>query len=186
VVFLVDDGNGNTNTCSALVTVQDQSAPSIAAQPQDSTNHVGAAAGFSVSATACTTLSYQWLFNSSALGGKTNDTLTLASVGSSDAGSYQVVVTSDGGSITSAVAVLTVINDPPVILGQQMLGNGSFQLSFSGPEGQTYTVLASPDASWLMPDWSVLTNGTFGAGPVTVTDADATNSPARVYRISSP
>jgi hypothetical protein len=67
-----------------------------------------------------------------------------------------------------------------------MLGNGSFQLSFSGPEGQTYTVLASPDASWLMPDWSVLTNGTFGAGPVTVTDADATNSPARVYRISSP
>ena len=326
VVLQVDDGNGNTNTCTALVTVQDQSAPSIATQPQSSTNHVGAGAGFSVSATACTTLSYQWLLNSSPLSAKTDSSLALASAGSCDAGSYQVVVTSGGGAITSAVAVLTVINDPtnispvgslalgtqtecasvilnggssytweingatgtagtnwdllaaagdidvqataanpftvrvtsltsagaagpmdglvntasyawtlatasgavsnfdpgafvvdtaavsnafsgtfsvttngaslivkyvgelvpPALTGQGTLGDGRFQLSFSGPSGQTYKVLGSPDPTWPIADWSVLTNGAFGAGPVTFTDPDATSAPVRFYRITSP
>jgi hypothetical protein len=326
VVFRVDDGNGNTNTCSTLVTVQDQSAPLIATQPLSATNHVGTGAVFSVSATACTALSYQWLFNSSALSGKTDNTLTLASAGSCDAGSYQVVATSSGGAVTSTVAVLTVINDPtnispagslalgtqsecgsvilnggssytwevnnatgaagtnwdlvtaagdidvqatavnpfkvkvtsltaadtagpmdgfvntasytwtiatasgavlnfdpsafavdttavsnafsgtfsvatngaslivkyvgvlvpPAISGQGVLGDGSFQLSFSGPNGQTYKVLASPDAARPLASWTVLTNGTFGAGPVTFTDPAATNSQSGFYRIISP
>ncbi|PWU19130.1 MAG: hypothetical protein C5B50_07310 [Verrucomicrobia bacterium] len=116
VFFSVDDGNGNTNTsCSTVVTVQDQSSPSISSQPQGLTVHVGQPAGFSVVASACSALSYQWTFNGSNLLGQTSSTFNLPSVGSCDAGNYGVTVSSGGGSSNSAPASLNVINDPPII-----------------------------------------------------------------------
>ena len=46
--------------------------------------------------------------------GATNASLTLTNVQPANAGSYSVVVTNPVGSVTSAVAVLTVLV-PPVI-----------------------------------------------------------------------
>jgi hypothetical protein len=46
-------------------------------------------------------------------------------------------------------------------------------------------VLVVDDLTLPLNQWTVLTNGTFGADTVTVTD-DSTNLPIRFYRIVSP
>ncbi len=69
-------------------------------------------ANFSVAATACTTLSYQWFFNSAPLTVQTNVSLTLSNLTTALAGNYFVVATAAGGSSTSAVATLTVNLNP--------------------------------------------------------------------------
>jgi hypothetical protein len=99
--------------------------------------------------------------------------------------SFQV---DDGNGNTNACSTpITVQFTPPVITGGgQMLGNGAFQLTFSGPSGQTYKVLMSTDPASPLASWTVLSNGTFDATPVTFTDNDATNNPTRFYLITSP
>jgi hypothetical protein len=187
VTFFVDDGNGNTNTSSTLVTVADQSPPLLTAQPQSQTNCVRAAVTFTVSATACTSLSYQWYGGAGLLAGQTNSALTLPAVTLSDAGAYSVLVTSSGGSVTSIVAQLTVTNQPlvsPTMQGGQVVAK-TFQFRFSGPAGQTYRVLATSDLTAPMNAWTVLTNGTFTAAPVVFVDPSAT-LPQRFYNIASP
>jgi hypothetical protein len=76
---------------------------------------------FSVDATACDPVSYQWYFGTNVLAGQTNSTLSIASVGPTNVGSYYVVVTSDGVTADSALATLTVIYQTPNILGGQMM-----------------------------------------------------------------
>src|ERR1019366_317546 len=98
-------------------------APLITAQPQSRINSVGTTATFSVTATGTESLSYQWrrdsvnLSDGSNVVGATTPTLTLANVQPADAANYQVVVANASGSVTSAVATLTVIV-PPAITGQ--------------------------------------------------------------------
>lgn len=87
---------------------------SIAGQPVNQTVTVGQTATFSVIASADSALTYQWQFNGVNIPGATSSTLTLPNVQSAAAGSYRVVVSSTAGSVTSAVAMLTV-NAPPSI-----------------------------------------------------------------------
>jgi hypothetical protein len=187
VTFFVDDGNGNTNTSSTAVTVADQSPPVITAQPQCQTNGVGSPATFSVAATACTALSYQWCGGSGPLAGQTNAALTLPAVTFSDAGTYLVLVTSSGGSVTSIVAQLTVTNKvlvPPTMQVGRVVEN-AYQFSFFAPAGQTYRVLATSDLTAPLNTWTVLTNGTFTGDPMVFVDTSAA-LPQRFYRIASP
>ncbi len=74
---------------------------------------------------------------------------------------------------------------PPAITGSPVFGGGGFQLGFSGPGGQPYHVLTSTNLGLPLTNWLVLTNGTFGAGPVNFTD-NATTNRQRFYRIASP
>ena len=87
---------------------------------------------------------------------------------------------------SSTVTVNAVVLVPPTILSEQVLDDGSFQLTFSGPNGQPYKVIASPDVAVPLADWAELTIGNFGADPVTFTDPDSTSYPARFYRGVSP
>jgi hypothetical protein len=131
-------------------------------------------------------LNYQWYFGTNALAGQTNSTLDLASVGSTNVGSYQVTVSSEGGSTNTAPASLTVIYQAPMLAGGQMMpGANGFQLTFSGPVGQTYTVLASDDLTLPQSLWTIIGTGTFGNTNVIFTDDNATN-PAEFYFIESP
>ena len=85
-------------------------APAISAQPASRTVTAGIATSFSVTATS-TNLSYQWFRNSIALPGATgatSATLTLNAVQAADAGDYSVVVSNTSGSVTSAIARLSV------------------------------------------------------------------------------
>src|SRR5262249_12299840 len=91
--------------------------PSITTQPANSTVNQGQSASFSVVATGTAPLGYQWNKNGSAISGATASSYSIASAQSSDAGSYNVVVSNVAGNVTSANAILTV-NIPPSITTQ--------------------------------------------------------------------
>jgi hypothetical protein len=189
VLFYVDDGNGNTNSCGALATVYDGVVPTIVNQPSSQTNNAGASVTFTVSATACTGLSYQWYLNTTnLLATQTNSTLTLPSVGLGDAGSYSVLVASAGGQTNSQAAVLTVVGQPqsPVLLTGQVLSDQTFQLTLNGPSNETYRVLASTNVSMAMSNWVALVTNTFPGVQTNYTDTAATNYGSRVYRVQAP
>ena len=95
-------------------------------------------------------------------------------------GSFAVAVQGNSLVVTYG-ATLT----PPTVTGYGPWTNGTFQLIFSGPNGQGYTVLSSTNAALPLATWTPLTTGTFGAGSVTFTDTSATND-MRFYRIKSP
>ena len=108
VIITVTDASGNQPFSTNRIIVQDQTPPVILLQPQSRTNIVGTQAGFSVGATACTPLTFQWFSNNIALGAATNSSLTLSNVTPGSAGNYFVVVSAAGGSTTSSIATLTV------------------------------------------------------------------------------
>ncbi len=94
----------------------------IAAQPASRTSNAGSAAAFSVVAGGTSPLSYQWrkdevnLSDGGNVSGAQTANLTLTDLLWGDAGGYSVVVSNTFGSVTSQVAVLTVLD--PGIGGQ--------------------------------------------------------------------
>ncbi|MFO1487526.1 MAG: pectinesterase family protein [Verrucomicrobiota bacterium] len=168
--------------------------PVVVSDPTNLTVNANSPASFSVSATATVgVISYQWLKNGTNLVGETGSTLTIPNANGFDAGAYSVVVTTTAGSVTSAVATLTVIppTDSPSLSGATVLNNGTVQFTIGGVAGSAgfgYRVWASSDLS-LSPvtsTWTLLTNDVFGLAPAVYTDADAPNWPQRFYIITSP
>jgi hypothetical protein len=94
-------GGANSTSTSAV-------APSITTQPAAQSVAVGASASFSVVATGSGQLAYQWRKDGTALSGATSATYAIAAVATSQAGSYDVVVSNSAGSVTSSAATLTV------------------------------------------------------------------------------
>jgi Immunoglobulin I-set domain/PQQ-like domain len=84
-------------------------APTIAAQPSSQIVTAGQTATFSVTASGTAPLSYQWLKNSANIGGATTASYTTPATITGDSGAkFDVVVSNSAGSITSAMATLTV------------------------------------------------------------------------------
>ena len=83
-------------------------APMIATQPQNQTVTAGANVTFTVTANGTAPLSYQWLFNATPISGATSSSLTISNAQPANAGNYSVRVSNASGSVTSAVARLTV------------------------------------------------------------------------------
>jgi hypothetical protein len=100
---------------SAVATLTLLYPPTITTQPTNLTVLAGQSASLSVVATGSALLGYQWRFNGSDWLGATNSSLTLPDAQYTDQGSYCVVVTNSYGSVTSDVAILTVLS-PPIIV----------------------------------------------------------------------
>jgi hypothetical protein len=107
-VVVVTNRNGSTTSKKATLTVLPL-APAIATAPQSQTINSGDNVTFTVNATSETPPDYQWYFNGKKIGGEKDAVLTLKKVSLSDAGAYSVVVSNDGGEVTSAAATLTVV-----------------------------------------------------------------------------
>jgi len=87
--------------------------PMITTQPQSQLVTISSNVTFAVTATGTLPLAYQWFFNGiTPIVGATNSVVTITNVQDDDAGLYSVVV-SNGSSVTSSNALLTV-NHPPV------------------------------------------------------------------------
>jgi hypothetical protein len=90
----------------------------LSGQPESRTNNAGTRATFTVTATGSAP-GYQWqldgvdLMNGVKISGANGPTLSIANVLGIDEGSYAVIVANGAGSVTSSVAVLTVL-DPAV------------------------------------------------------------------------
>jgi|GEM_PF-477343 len=101
-------------------------APSIVQQPTNQGTWLGSNVTFAVNASGTAPLSYQWLFNgTNNLPSATNANLTLTSLAVSNAGNYSVWVTNIAGSITSAVASLTISSDANFVLKTDDAPGGS-------------------------------------------------------------
>ncbi len=113
-------------------------------------------------------------------------TLVLTNVSITYAGNYTVVITSPYGSVTSAVASLTVIAPPQIITSGASFGfttnQSGFGFNLSGAVGQTIVV----DGSTNLVDWTPLSTNTAGNNPVYFFDPTATNFPGRFYRARLP
>ena len=89
----------------ATLTVID---PVINDQPASQARNPGDSVTFSVVAAGTEPLSYQWRKDGGLLAGATQSSLTLTNLQGSDAGSYDVLVSSAWGNATSAVGLLSV------------------------------------------------------------------------------
>lgn len=183
VVATTSCGSATSNTATLTVTV---AAPSITVNPAATIRQcAGTSATLSVTASGFGTLNYQWRRNNVNISGATSSSLSLNNITSSDAGSYTVVVSNLGGSVTSTASVVsirtaTAITTHPVSLlrraGQTALfsvngtgaDGGSFQWKRNGTaiSGATSSVLSLSNVSAASAaDYTV--DVTFGCGTVT-------------------
>lgn len=131
----------NFVTLPAFVLSNDCAPPILFLNPQNSAACVGTPASFSVFATG-TNLTYQWrrngtnLTNGGTISGATTATLNISSVVATNAANYDVVIVGDCGSITSAVATLTVgLYSACSITGPGAACVNAGNLNFSAPVG---------------------------------------------------
>lgn len=159
----------------------DSSALSIVVQPKNTSAPVGYPASFSVVASGIPPINYLWLHNGNPLAGQTNNTLTLASVSTNDAGSYSCVVTNGYRSVTSSGAQLTVTPGatPPTLIATR-LGN-TLTIDFTAEAGRSYRLLSSTNlTSWL----SIATNTAVLSGRLEFTQQ--INSTGEFFKVVTP
>ncbi len=138
---VVTNSAGSITSSVATLTVNSAPvAPSITTQPVNQTGTVGGSVTLTVVAAGTGPLSYLWHHDGSAVTNATTSQLNLTSLTTNDAGSYVVVITNSVGSVTSAVAIVTVNLAPmaPNITSQpesQTVGagnNATFSVSADG------------------------------------------------------
>ncbi len=132
-VGVVTTSNAMLNVVPALFTIQ----------PQNLSTNGGATVVFSSAVLGQGPFSYQWLFEGTNLAdggqfsGSTNFALTITSVQPSNDGPYQVIVTNSFGTVTSAIASLTVyvaeqITGQPANEAVLLNGNARFTVADAG------------------------------------------------------
>ena len=98
------DASGNLQSQA----VELEAGPQILDQPQMRVVIPGESASFSVVAADTRNISYQWLFNNSAISDATADSLLLTNVSTNNEGAYAVVLVNSSGCVTSAPAALMI------------------------------------------------------------------------------
>ena len=165
--------------------------PTILSEPKSRTNLVGSTATFTVLTTGTQPIGYRWLRNGTNfieggnISGVNSNTLTLTDVQTGDASNFRVVVTNSSGSVTSALAVLTVRRPSSVAL---------LRAGFPGPTTNTLTFTGEPNFQyWVQfatnlttsPWFTLSTNTAAEDGTWISIDPAATND-QRFYRSASP
>ncbi len=144
---VISNGGVSVTSSGATLTVSTaNAAPSITEQPENAEAQVGASATLSVSATGTPAPSYQWRKDGTAIAGATSAKLVIASVQTTDAGSYDVVVSNSVGSVTSRLVRLDVatseqsptIDSQPVSLGVIVGQRAKFSVEAESDPAPTY------------------------------------------------
>lgn len=120
--------------------------PVIVGQPQSQSVTNGSQVSFEVLAQSLYPLNYQWQKNGTNLSAASASSLTLQAVSSADAGSYRAIVTNRYGSITSAVATLSVnqalilpaFTSQPSSQSISLGGSATFSVAVTGTPPLTY------------------------------------------------
>jgi hypothetical protein len=91
-----------------------------------------------------------------------------------------------GTSWASVLPAASVSLPAPVIQGAAVALDGRFNLNFTGPAGQSYSIHASTNLALPRASWTVISTGTFGFDPAVIEDPISTNSSQRFYFVSMP
>ena len=154
------------------------SAPSITSDPTNVTVFAGGVAAFSVGATGAT--GYQWQFNNANIAGAITSSYNLTAH-STNAGGYRAIVSNGSGSVTSAVATLTVNLPAPASLGSVSLPpGGPFQLKLTGTAAAYYEIQSNTNLNFT--NWTTVAFITNSGGMTVFNDPSATNRPQTFYR----
>jgi hypothetical protein len=151
-------------------------APDFLVQPQSQAIYHGNNVTFTASAIGTPNPTYQWRFNGANITGATSTSYSITGVQTTAAGNYTVVASNTSGSVTSAVATLTVLVSQAT-LGSSTVTNNTFKFTISQVSGLNYIVQANTNLATT--NWVALTTNT---APFTITDTAFTNSPQRFYR----
>ena len=104
-------------TSSPAILIVQKPVPVIRMPPQHQTNMLGASVTFTVAAHDTTgsslSLHYEWQFNEITLPDQTHPTLTITNAQRFNEGAYRVIISNPHGSVTSAPAVLTLLQPGP-------------------------------------------------------------------------
>ena len=186
--YLVTLVAGNLNfptpaTAPATITIYLPNAPPVVtSQPQDQSVLLGSNASFQAEVSGTPPLSFQWQRSGTNLAGATAPTLSFTTVQPAAAGNYQLFISNAYGSVTSAVARLTV-REPfaaPLLLGGLMVGNGTFQFQVTGPIRTNYVIWRSSD----LRTWTPVSTNWVIDGLLRFSDPTAAGGGARLYRAS--
>lgn len=126
--FTAINSFGSASSTDAVLTVYYP--PTIYGQPAGQTVGVGTDMALSVGADG-NPLAYQWRLNGLPVSGATNLTYEVAVAQTNNSGNYDVIVSNFLGSVTSSVAVVSVVYYPPAIITQPFWNNYPNQLGGS-------------------------------------------------------
>ena len=137
---VLSNSDGPVTSASATLTVIDT--PVITTQPIPVLVSAGTPASFTVAAMGRPPLNYAWSHDGAPVGGNTS-TLTLPSTVAGDSGQYRVVVGNVTGSVTSSIAVLTVVSGP---ITSSLVAHLKFDGNYndSSGRGNNATAVGSP------------------------------------------
>ena len=172
--------------------------PYLTVQPTNQTVGVGSTVTFFIDGSASPPFSLQWQKNGidltdgtnssgSIVSDSTSDPLTIRNVQTNDDGGYSIIVTNYAGSVTSSVAILTVV--PAPLFGSIMAAGGTnFILSgVGGTNSGIYYVLTSSNLLVPLDLWTrIATNQFDSVGGFNFTNAAQTNAPQMFYILEQP
>jgi uncharacterized repeat protein (TIGR01451 family) len=175
---VVNNAGGTVTSVAATLTVNPAPvAPSITTEPASVTVMEPAAAAFSVIATGDAPLAYQWMRNGVNIAGATTASYVIDPTAMIDNGAqFTVMVSNATGSVTSAIATLTVTPAPvpPSITTEPA------SVTVTAPAGAGFSVVASGDAplsyQWRRNgvDIGGATSATYALPSTTVDDSGST------------
>ncbi|MDB6030146.1 MAG: hypothetical protein JWM16_484, partial [Verrucomicrobiales bacterium] len=106
----VDDSGSSTVSDAISIHVNaPPTPPTITSQPQSQSAQEGSNATFTVGVTGTIPMSFKWVFNGASNVGANSNSLRLQNISFGNTGTYSVIVSNAGGSVTSAPAILTVL-----------------------------------------------------------------------------
>lgn len=186
--FVVTNFWGSVTSSNAILTV---SSPLSVTSPQSQTNYAGHDVSFTVTASGTPPFGFQWekggasLFNGGAISGVNTNTLLIAPTATTDSGSYQVVVNDNfGDSVTSSVAVLSIVPVPQL---SASFGMSNLTLTASGAIAtSSYIVQASTNLASTNGWVPIQTNVVASDGSIIYTDTNLSAFLERFYRLLFP
>jgi hypothetical protein len=131
---VITNAAGSVTSNGATLTVNVPNVPpAITQQPGNVSVQVGQVAIFSVTASGAPPLAYQWRRDGAPIAGATAASYTTPATTLADSGAkFDVVISNNLGSVTSAQATLTVTDAPPVA--------GTYKRQLAGLIAATYAV----------------------------------------------
>jgi hypothetical protein len=179
---------GNLNfptpaTAQATITIYLPNAPPVVtSQPQDQSVLSGSTASFQAEVTGTPPLNYQWRRNGTDLLGANAGALSITNVQAVDAGDYHLFVSNAYGSVTSAVARLT-LREPlvsQVRLSGPVMSGGALRFQVTGPARTNFVIWRSSD----LRGWTPVSTNWVLDGLLQFSDPAGTVGESQFYRAS--
>jgi Immunoglobulin I-set domain. len=168
--YSVAVSNSLCGLISSNATLTVVTSPLITTNPASLTVNRGDTVTFTVTAVGAPPLTYQWRFNATNLPGSTTNSYMLVNAQTTNAGNYSVIVTNNGGAVTSAPAVLTVI-----VPGQTSV-IAQWNFNSTTPDGSTTTGATTPSTGVGTASLVGGTTSTFATGDTSLDLAGSTDN----------